>query len=125
MKSTVLPLTDPIATAFAPDQTNRAMATTHEYEIAARLLERADLKAQANRPKSWDQLIGIHHAGRATGQEEPIPDAGADLQSPWANGAAEIGFKDVLGMNLSIKESAQYFGIRYGQGDITGNGVCL
>jgi SAM-dependent methyltransferase len=116
-------LTDPVASAFALSQINRAMKTAHDYEIGVHLLERAGLPPHQDRPKNWDQLISLRHALQTTDPDEAILDAGADAPSPWASGMVSLGFRNVLGVNLNIAKATELSGARYQYGDITATGL--
>jgi SAM-dependent methyltransferase len=107
---------------WVSDQTNSALQGQSDVISACNKLSRQHLILHPDNNKNWDSFLAIYHAAMTTDTDDPILDAGAGDESAFLPSLKQLGFYNLLGINLDRKDDYKAGvrgGIRYAYGDIT------
>ena len=110
---------EPGVEQFVRAQTNAALLSGHDVEMALAALRRAVLPMHPDRPKNWDGLLALHHAMELSAPDDAVLDAGAEVYSAFLPALRALGRERLTGINLTIEGERDEAGIVYRQGDIT------
>jgi SAM-dependent methyltransferase len=103
---------------FAARETNRALLSRESVAEALMLLHENGLPLHPDTPKNWDTLLALYHAVHSTAFDALVLDAGAEIYSTFLPCLAKLGYKKLLGVNLTFKEPVHNGPIEYCYGNI-------
>jgi SAM-dependent methyltransferase len=103
---------------FAARETNRALLSRESVAEALMLLHENGLPLHPDTPKNWDTLLALYHAVRSTAIDALVLDAGAEVYSTFLPCLAKLGYKRLLGVNLTFKEPVHNGPIEFCCGNI-------
>lgn len=108
---------------FLASQTNAALRHQDDVRLALEALRDADLPLHPDPPKNWDSYLALCHALETTGPDDVVLDAGAESYSTFLPGLRQLGWRNLLGINLAFAQTQDRDGIRYRPGDVTATGL--
>jgi SAM-dependent methyltransferase len=105
---------------WVKSQTNRALASTSDIEIARNALALHDLPRHPDYPKSWDSYLALRHALGTTARDWRVLDAGGTRESVFLPGLRRLGYRELYNFNLDeAAHGSVEHGINYQRRDIT------
>lgn len=101
-------------------QTNIPLQTEKEVYHAIHLLQRMGLEHYgACHYKSWDTALGLWHAAQSCFPDDWILDAGGGPDSVILPGLAQLGYRNLLSINIDEEHIGYWHGIWSFPADIT------
>ena len=98
---------------------NCALKNRQEWADALEQMKSLGLPRHEDAPKNWDTLAALDCIFKKFEKKAKILDAGAELYSAFLPCLYLYGYKNLIGINLTIEKPIRYGSIRYEYGDIT------
>ena len=103
---------------------NCALKNRQEWTDALEQMKSLGLPRHEDAPKNWDTLAALDSILKKFDKKAKILDAGAELYSAFLPCLYLYGYKNLVGINLTIEKPIHYGSIRYEYGDLTKTEFC-